>query len=381
MSIEYPTFKRGEVQEYFNKLPKTEQEIINDYVKYVSITSNSKNRLANVKRSLTQFSMLTGKELSKITLKDLRDYLGLLNSSNKTQSTRNEFKHTIKRFLKNHYKDWSERFNNLDDIKLKMGLNEEKVNSDTILHKEDVDKIMKAEKTLFWKTFFISLYESGLRPIELRTLTWNRIKFNVDGDISEINIYATKTSKARSVYVKEATFFLKRLKEESDSDLVFPSTRDKTKPMGKEYPAMWLKRISLRVLGRQVYPYILRHSRATELYTNADIPDKTAQKFLGHSKSMGDVYTHLSNKDVKEAMSKTIYKQREIITPEKRAELQKQIDELKITFKDFIKRVTIPKLKSLKKALTLKEYEPYKDELIEKITTEEALNKLLDESK
>ena len=336
---EYPTFKRGEVIKYFNKLPKTEQEIINDYVKYVSITSNSKNRLANAKRSLTQFRMLTEKELDKITLKDLRDYLGLLNSSNKTQSTRNEFKHTIKRFLRNHFKDWSKRFNNLEDIKLRMGMNEEKINSDTILNKEDVDKIMKAEKKLFWKAFFISLYESGLRPIELRTLTWNRIKFDVEDDLSEINIYATKTSKARSVYVKEATFFLKRLKEESDSDLVFPSTRDKTKPMGKEYPAMWLKRISLRVLGRQVYPYILRHSRATELYTNADIPDKTAQKFLGHSKSMGDVYTHLSNKDVKEAMSKTIYKQREIITPQennKIKKLEKEMANMKKTLNDFI---------------------------------------------
>ena len=332
---EYPTFKRGEVQEYFKKLPKTEQGIINDYVKYVSITSNSKNRLSNVKRTLTQFSILTGKELGKITLKDLRDFLGLLNSSNKTQSTRNELKHTIKRFLRNHFKDWSERFNNLEDIKLNMGMNEEKINADTILKREDIDKIMKAEKSIFWKAFFITLYESGLRPIELRTLTWNKIKFDVDDDLSEINIYATKTSKARSVYVKEATFFLKRLKEDSDSDLVFPSVSDKMKPMGKEYPAMWLKRISLRVLGRQVYPYILRHSRATELYTNADIPDKTAQKFLGHSKSMGDVYTHLSNKDVKEAMSKTIYKKREIITPQQKdliKRLELEIEEFKKNF-------------------------------------------------
>ncbi len=350
---EYPTFKRGEVQEYFKTLPETEQEIINDYVDYVGITSNSKNRLSNVKRTLTQFSMLTGKEFGKITLKDLRGFLGLLNSSNKTQSTRNELKHTIKRFLRNHFKDWSERFNNLEDIKLNMGMNEEKINSDTILKKEEIDKIMNAEKKLFWKAFFITLYESGLRPIELRTLTWNKIKFDVDGDLSEINIYATKTSKARSVYVKEATFFLKRLREESDSDLIFPSVSDKMKPMGKEYPAMWLKRISLKVLGRQVYPYILRHSRATELYTNSDIPDKTAQKFLGHSKSMGDVYTHLSNKDVKEAMSKTIYKKREILTPQEKDKIKKlelEIEELK---KNSISKEDVMKLVSqaLKKTI------------------------------
>jgi len=128
--------------------------------------------------------------------------------------------------------------------------------------------------------------------------------------------------------VKESTFYLKKLKEDSKNDLVFPAPRDDTKPMGKELPAMWLGRISERVLGRRVYPYILRHSRATELYTNSGIPDKTAQKFLGHSKSMGDVYTHLSNKDVKEAVSNTIYRL-EDIAPEKKHQIEIDIEGLK----------------------------------------------------
>ena len=365
----YPTFKRGEVQKYFNKLPKSEQEIINNYVSYVSITSNSKVRLANVKRTLSEFSMLTGKELGQITLKDLRDYLGLLNSSNKTQSTRNDLKHSIKRFLKNHFKDWSERFSNLEDIKLNMGMNEEKINANTILKKEDIDKIMEAEKSVFWRAFFITLYESGLRPIELRTLTWNRIKFDIEDDLSEINIYATKTSKARSVYVKEASFWLKRLREENDSDWVFPSVSDKNKAMGKEFPALWLKRISLKVLGRQVYPYILRHSRATELYNNANIPDKTAQKFLGHSKSMGDVYTHLSNKDVKEAMSKTIYKKREILSPKEEKGLKKEIEKLKDKIKNMITHEDVIKIVKQAGIETLKEVDKRTKENLEKSKT------------
>jgi DNA-binding transcriptional MerR regulator len=103
---------------------------------------------------------------------------------------------------------------------------------------------------------------------------------------------------------------------------------DNTRPINKENCSMWLGRISEKVLGRKVYPYILRHSRATELYTNASIPDKLAQKFLGHSSSMSDVYTHLSNKDVKEVLAKTIY-ETEDIAPEKKAELQKELDEMK----------------------------------------------------
>lgn len=321
-------FKRGESEKLFNKLAPKEKQEINDYVKYVSITSKSQRRLDNNKRSLLTFRKAIGKPLSNTTLKDLRDFLALLNNSERTQSSRNELKHTIKRFLKWKFKDWSERFDNLSDIKLVMKMNEEKINSNTLLTKEDVETIVKAEPRLLWKAFFMTLYESGLRPIEVRTLLWKNIKFNVDkDDISEINIFASKTSKARSVYVKESTFYLKKLKEQSKTELVFPSPRDKTKPMGKELPAMWLKRISKKVLGRQVYPYILRHSRATELYTNANIPDKMVQKFLGHSKSMGDVYTHLSNKDIKEAVSKTIYKT-EDIPEEKKHALELKIEKM-----------------------------------------------------
>ncbi|MBU1091521.1 site-specific integrase, partial [Patescibacteria group bacterium] len=298
------------------------------------ITSKSKKRLENNKRSLVTFRKVTGEPLTAITLQDLRNFLSLLNSSKRTQSTRNELKHTVKRFLKWQFKDWSERFDNLEDIKLIMRMNEEKINANTLLRKKDVEAIMKAEPNLYWKAFFISLYESGLRPIELRTLMWENIKFDVDKDgISEINVFATKTHRARTVYVKEATFYLKKLKEKSENKLVFPAPRDKTKPMGKELPAMWLKRISNKVLGRQVYPYILRHSRATELYTNVGIPDKTVQKFLGHSKSMADVYTHLSNKDVKAAVSKTIYKT-EDLPLEKKHQLEESIEQHKMEIQE-----------------------------------------------
>lgn len=322
----YPTFKRGEAQAFFNKLPKKEKDLIEEYVRYVSITSKSKVRLENSKRSLIALRKVTKTPLEKITLEDLREFLALLNNSERTQSSRNELKHTIKRFLKWKFKDWSERFDNLSDIKLVMRMNEEKINANTLLTSKDVEAIIKEEPKLYWKAFFMALYESALRPKELRTLLWKNIKFDIDKDgISEINIYATKTSRARSVYVKEATFYLKKLKEKSKNELVFPAPRNPNKPMSKELPAMWLGRISEKVLGRRVYPYILRHSRATELYTNSGIPDKTAQKFLGHSKSMGDVYTHLSNKDVKEAISKTIYKL-EDLPPEKKLELEKKLE-------------------------------------------------------
>jgi len=336
MKKSFVSFARGQSQKVFITFSKKEQKIIEDFVKYVSITSSSEKRLENNRRTLAHFRFMAEKDFDKINLQDLRDYLSLLKSSKNTNSSQNEFKATIKRFLKWRFKDWSKRFQNLEDIKLHMKMNEEKINADTILNKEDIEKIMKEEKSTFWRSFFMALYESGLRPGELRTLTWDRIKFNIDGDVSEINVYATKTHKSRSVYIQQATFFLQKLKEQRDdinNPLVFPSVRDISIPITKDYVSHWLTRISKKVLGRSVSPYMLRHTRATELYTNANIPDKIAQKFLGHSKSMGDVYTHLSNKDVKEAMGKTIYKF-EDLPEEKKHKLELKVDLLENKIKE-----------------------------------------------
>jgi len=303
----FPSFRRGQSFEEFDKLPKKDKEDIQNYLKYVSITSSSATRLENNKRTLINLRYTIEKSFDKITLEDLREYLSMLNSSKNTNSSQNEYKATTKRFLKWKFKDWSERFQDLSDIKLHMKINEEKINAGTLLKAEDIKKIMNTEKQLFWKSFFISLYESGLRPIELRQLLWKDVRLEIEGDLTEIHIFATKTSKARSVYVKEATFYLKKLKESSDCPLVFPSVKDHTKPLDKGVVANWLKRLSLKALDRPVTPYLLRHTRATELYTNANIPDKIVQKFLGHSKSMSDVYTHMSNEDVKESMGNSVY--------------------------------------------------------------------------
>lgn len=364
--VRLENFERGESQKFYKKLPPKERGLIDDFVKYVSITSKSDKRLENNKRSLLTFRKFTGKPLDKTTLQDLRDFLASLNSSDRTQSSRNELKHTIKRFLKWKFKDWSERFNNLSDIKMIMRMNEEKINSDTLLKKEDIEKIMKTEKDLYWKTFFITLYESGLRPNELRNLLWKNIKFDIEEGLTEINVFATKTHRARSVFVKEATFYLKKLKEQTEGELCFPARKDPSKPVDKGVVACWFNRVSKKVLGRQIYPYILRHSRATELYTNANIPDKLVQKFLGHSKSMGDVYTHLSNKDIKDSLSKTIYKFDEL-PPERKHEIELKIEKQQEDFKNLghfvLKFMQMEKQKKPSKKEAEKFFEEFKDVL------------------
>lgn len=334
---EYPRFKRGEGIKVFNKLNKKEKKIITDFVNYVSISSSSQKRLENNKRSITQFRYIITKPFNKLTLKDLRNYLALLNNSDLTRSSQNELKASVKRFLKWYFKDWSDRFQNLSDIKLKFGMNEEKINAQTIPKKEEIEKLVNAEKRLMWKTYLIASFESGLRPIELRTITWDRV-IEEGKEITALKIYSTKTSKSRVAYVKEATKYFRKLRQVStgETPLVFPSPKDIHKPISKDLTSWWLTNLSKKILGRKITPYMLRHARATELYTNAEIPDSIVKKFLGHSMDMRDVYTHLSNTDVKDAMSKSVYNF-EDIDEEKKHKLELENEEIKKELKEIRK--------------------------------------------
>jgi hypothetical protein len=229
------------------------------------------------------------------------------------------------------------RFAGLEDIRQNPNSrNEERINAQTIYSQEDIEKLVRHETHTFWKAFLLTQYEAGLRTIEARTMKWDDIKFNVDGDISEVNIYSTKTKKARTIFVKEATVYLQKLKEEQynqgiKSIYVFPSAKEHNVPVSKNVVSMWFRELSKKALGKQGWSYLLRHSRATELYRLADenkISKETAIKFMGHSKDMSYTYTHLDKTEIKNMLKNQVYKIEDL--PEaKKHELEKTIEELK----------------------------------------------------
>ena len=326
MLKDYPIYERGDLERIFSKLPAKEKQTIDDFISYCAIGAG-KRKLSDIRRSIIQFRNITERNFDNLDLLILRNFLALLNKSGRKKYTSNGIKIYLKRFIKWKFKDWSEHFDNLKDIKLVPAFNEEKINEHTILTKEQIEKIMNKEKDLIKKTFFITLYESGLRPSELRGITWDKINFNVDGDISSLNIFASKTSKARVVFVKEATYWLTKLKEDSKNEYVFASAQNKkhkNEPISKQSAVLWIRETGKKA-GINVYPYLLRHSRATELYKN--IPSKIAQKFMGHGRDMSDLYSHFSSSDVKESMLKNVYTI-EKLTPEQKENYEKRITHL-----------------------------------------------------
>lgn len=320
-------YGKGELELCYNSLTKKERKNIDDFIQYCEISAGQR-KLKDIRRSIIQFRDIVNKPFDNMTLVDLRNYLAALSKSGRMPYTLNGIKSHIKRFLKWKFPDdWTKRFNNLQDIKLdRNAFNSEKINEHTMLTKEQIEKIISFEQSHIRKTFFMVLYESGLRPFELRKLKWNDINFFVDGDVSELNIYSTKTKKFRAVYVKESTKFLTKLQEmkKTESPFVFPSADTPNDSISKNTSIRWVKSMGRRV-DLEIFPYLLRHTRANELYLN--MPEKVAQKFMGHKRSMSDLYSHLSSKDVKDTLLKTVYKFEEY-TPEQKNKYDKQLAEL-----------------------------------------------------
>jgi len=342
----YPKFKRNAIEEHFKPLKESNLTIIKDYLEYRKARGVASERKINdIRRTIIQLNYIIQKDYNEIDLKDLRGFLALLNTSHLTNSTKNNLKIDLKNFLKFLFRDWNDRFNDFEDIRLNgNSRNEEKINSKTIFKREDIEKLMKHETKMFWKAFLITQYEGALRTIEARDLKYSQINFNVDGDISEINIFATKTQKARTIFVKEATFYLKKLREEQEnennkSDYVFHSVKKPNEPICKSNVNMWFKSLCMKALGREGWNYLLRHSRATELYTLAKqnkIAKDTAISFMGHSEDMSSTYTHLDSSSLKKMLKEQVYKL-ESMPEEQKHELLIRIDKIESKLKEMAK--------------------------------------------
>jgi len=339
MLDKYPKFERGQIDEFYNRLPKTEQEVFEEYLTYRVGRSKrgltSKDSIKDIRRYMLHLRFILQKKFDEMDLKNLRKLLEIINTSYLSDHSKNDLKIDLKRFIKWHFQDYSKRFAELEDIRLTSNpQNNRRIEDKDILKKADIERIMQHETKMFWKAFFITQYEGGFRTKENRLLKWDDIKFNVDGDISEITIFATKTNKERTIYVKEATFYLKKLKEEQENlekkgKYVFHSKKDFNKPIDKGSVSIWARGLAKRS-GKYFWSYLLRHSRGTELYTLADenkIAENTASKFMGHNKSMKDVYLHSDKEKVKKMLKDQVYKLEEL-PPKAKREFEEKLEEL-----------------------------------------------------
>ena len=333
-------------REVLDGLPEKEQKIISSFEDYILISA-SKLRAEEGKREVLRFRKVTGKDITKITLEDLRYFLKELQGYDFADHTKNKIKTFIQRFLRFYFKDWSERFDEFRDIKVNNEpQNKKAITTKTLLTNDEVTLLLEKEPSLYWKTFLITQYEGALRTGEVRGLTWDKVDFEADG-FTTLNIPCKKnrngSTKVKPVVVKIAGKFLKELKKQQEkydikTKYVFPSPQDKNKPISKAVN-LWFNNLCKKVLGREANNYLLRHSKGTELQKKVregKLSKDNAVEFMRHSAKMFDkVYSHMDQEDIKQLIKKQIYNTKELSKAEndKIKELETEIEKLKKSFK------------------------------------------------
>ena len=334
MLKEYPKYKKGEPERIYNSLKKDDKKCIDDFLATISASDRKKKDML---RSIIQFRHVIEKPFNEIDKADLKKFIPLLDKSGREKYTVNGIKTHIKRFLKEVHEDWFSRFEDFKMIRcVSNARNEKRINSKFMLTKEKIEELVKNETDPRKKAFFFTLFESAVRPIELRLLKWGDVTFG-EG-LTELQIFSTKTGKARVTFIQSSTPLLEELGVGNKDEYVFQSREGTNKPIDRVTALRWVSSMGKGV-GLQIYPYLLRHSRATDLHRlvkSGKMSSTIAAQIMGHSEKTFMSYGDLDKETIKEMMRTQMYNFDEI-PKEKKHELELELEKLKGQFAKFMR--------------------------------------------
>ncbi len=168
------------------------------------------------------------------------------------------------------------------------------------------------------------LYATGARPSEVLNVRHEDVAWKTHNgmEYAELAFRDTKTDEPRTVPLAERRA-LRALRDyleiATGSDYLFPSPSRKGQPLTER--SLWavLKRTAGRVgLKKRIYPYLIRHGRATEL---AKAPRAFADRLMGwKSGVMWKNYTHLETDDLRDYLLETEGPAAADMTPEETLE-------------------------------------------------------------
>ncbi|KKL68676.1 hypothetical protein LCGC14_2122570, partial [marine sediment metagenome] len=275
--------------------------VLNNHIEFKRTSVKSKAKLQDIERYLTLFLNSTKVPISKVKENHIIKFLNSLDYSIRTI---NDIKIYIKVFVKWHYPDWSSRFRNLDKI-CKQQKPQRSYEPEQMLSFEEVEKLVKGEKDLMYKVYWLVLFYGGFRPSEACNLKWDQIFFEENGVI--IKIRTSKTGKDFYKSLPNNTeHLLKQWKKYNSSERVFPSPINEGQSIRARSVCKRLKTLSRNELDKKVVPYQLRHSIATILYGDDKRKDDDVSNQMGHSKSMKEIYMNLDEETIK-AKSRTLW--------------------------------------------------------------------------
>lgn len=324
MKESFPLYNQGDLVDIEKRLSKKDKDILEQFLRKCSITAGAE-KVKKIKRHLIQFYDITEKGFDEQDKNSIEAFLVLLNKSKRSVWTKNEMKGYLKKFLKWFYKDYEL----VEDIKREFTNIANKVNENNLITEQDVKKMLNSAENNKERAYLSLMFEIGARPQEVLSLRWKDIKF-LEG-YANVLLFSNKTKRSREYPVVESgeelykwkqTYFFPDVKPQ---DLVFPS-RYRNKQMTTNGANKLLRRLSVKAgIDKDVWNYLLRHTRATRLYE--ELPSPIVEKLMGHQ-NMSKTYAHISNKKTREAIL-TKLKKLDKLDSKKAKELEGEIEKLK----------------------------------------------------
>jgi site-specific recombinase XerD len=293
------------------------------YLEYLEIEKNrSAKTLENYGRYLDRFlkfaNVLKPEQIDDELVRQYRLYLNRLkdNKGNPLKKvTQNYHIIALRNFLKFLAK---KNIKSLPAEKVELGKQEQR--EVTFLNPEELERLLEAPKGeslnyLRDQALLSMLFSSGMRVSEICSLDRDKI----DIESGEITVKG-KGGKLRLVFLSDyAKEKLKNyLKKRTDVDealfIRIPKNKLFSKESGLRLTPRSIQRIVKKysikagLVGKKISPHTLRHSMATDLLRNgADI--RSVQTILGHSSiTTTQIYTHITNKQLREVHKKFHYK-------------------------------------------------------------------------
>lgn len=279
------------------------QKYIGDYLDHLEIEKNrSKKTRENYERYLSVFvDMTKAEKLSDINDDLIRKFRIDLAAKEIKKNTQSYYVIALRNFLKYLTKRGIESV-----PPERVELPKAERSDIEVLEYKDLERLLKAPqgtdlRSLRDKAILEVLFSTGLRLAELVALP-RRIDLN-RGEIS----VRGKGGKLRVVFLADsAKEAIKHYLYARADDLenLFISLSKGGKAIGKITPRAVERLVDryarIAGIGKKIHPHQLRHSFATDLLINgADL--RSVQSLLGHSSiTTTQIYTHLTNKELKE---------------------------------------------------------------------------------
>ncbi|HJJ32178.1 MAG TPA: site-specific integrase [Methanocorpusculum sp.] len=224
-----------------------------------------------------------------------------------TQNSRAVLYRTLKRFFRvlNERGETKVSIKAINDTILER-MNTETKTTDDVYSAEEIERLIDAAKSLRYKAYIATLYETGGRSIEIANLKWKDI--NVQQWGIEVRLTDTKTDKFRYVPITTYSKYLIDWRNNyapgnpDPNNFVFvtPSGR----PLRYASVSKALKEIAERAgIDKPVTLHRFRHSRITHMLQEGMSETVAKKAYWGNLRTpMIATYGHLTNQDVRDAV-------------------------------------------------------------------------------